>query len=51
MSIQLPSMVQPAEQIGETALEIIIKRLNNKAEKDFDQITLEPTFVFNKVLG
>jgi len=45
MSIQLPSMVQPAEKIGEIALDIIIKRLNNKKFKIFDRVILEPTFV------
>ncbi|NMB96079.1 MAG: LacI family transcriptional regulator, partial [Clostridiaceae bacterium] len=38
MSIQLPSMVQPAEKIGEIALDIIIKRLNNKEFKIFDRV-------------
>lgn len=45
MSIQLPSMVQPAEKIGEIALDIIIKRLNNKEFKIFDRVLLEPSFV------
>lgn len=50
MSIQIPSMVQPAEKIGEIALDIIIKRLNgkefdNNEFKIFDRIILEPTFV------
>ncbi|HHV96940.1 MAG TPA: LacI family transcriptional regulator [Clostridiaceae bacterium] len=45
MSINLPSIVQPAEKIGEIALDIIIKRLNNKEFKIFDKVILEPTFI------
>lgn len=45
MSIKLPAMVQPAEEIGEIALDIIIKRLNNKKFKVFDNIILEPSFI------
>ena len=45
MSIKLPSMIQPAEKIGEIALEIIIKRLDNKEFKIFDKVILEPSFV------
>jgi len=45
MSIHPPSIIQPAEKIGEIALDIIIKRLNNKEFKIFDRVILEPTFV------
>ncbi|HOJ10827.1 MAG TPA: LacI family DNA-binding transcriptional regulator [Clostridiales bacterium] len=45
MSIRLPSMIQPAEKIGEIALEIIIKRIDNKEFKIYDNVILEPEFV------
>ena len=45
ISVKLPSMIQPAEKIGEIALDIIIKRLDNKEYKIFDKVILEPSFV------
>ncbi|NLC68291.1 MAG: LacI family transcriptional regulator [Clostridiaceae bacterium] len=50
ISVRIPSMVQTTKKIGEIALDIIIKRLNNKEfsskeYKIFDRVILEPTFV------
>lgn len=45
MSIKLPSMIQPAEKIGEIALEIIMKRIDNKELVIYDHVILEPQFI------
>ena len=43
-SVKLPSMVQPAEKIGEIAAEIILKRISEKDYKIYDNVILEPEF-------
>lgn len=45
LSVHLPSMVQPAEKIGEIALETILKRIDNKEFKIYDRVILEPEFI------
>ncbi|NSW91095.1 MAG: LacI family DNA-binding transcriptional regulator [Firmicutes bacterium] len=45
MNIKIPSMIQPAEKIGEIALEIIMKRIDNKELVIYDHVILEPQFI------
>ncbi|HHU48978.1 MAG: LacI family DNA-binding transcriptional regulator [Caldicoprobacterales bacterium] len=44
-SVKIPSMVQPAEKIGEIAAEIIIKRIKDRDYKIYDNVILEPIFI------
>lgn len=45
IKVDLPSMVQPAEKIGELAFDIIINRIGSKEYKIFNNIKLEAEFI------
>ena len=44
-SVEIPSMIQPAEKIGEIAAEIIMKRIKEKDYTIYDNVILEPDFL------
>lgn len=44
ISIDIPSIVQPAEKIGEVAIETLVKRMADKDYAIFDNVILEPIF-------
>ena len=44
IDIKIPSMVQPAEKIGEIAATTIIKKIHGKDYRVYDNVILEPVF-------
>ena len=44
-SVEIPSMIQPAEKIGEIAAEIIMKRIKKRIIQIYDNVILEPDFL------
>jgi DNA-binding LacI/PurR family transcriptional regulator len=44
MNIKIPSMIQPAQKIGEVAAETLVKRMKYKDFSAYDNVILEPLF-------
>ena len=44
MNIKIPSIIQPAQKIGEVAADTLINRMKNKNFSVYDNIILEPLF-------
>ncbi|NLC42834.1 MAG: LacI family transcriptional regulator [Clostridiales bacterium] len=44
MDIKIPSIIQPAQKIGEVAAETLVNRMKNKNYTIYDNIILEPLF-------